>query len=54
MQPLSAFLGSAARAAPAIDLIKPINPEEQKSSLEVFNILNFILQFCPTDPSEKD
>ncbi|MDX9788911.1 MAG: DUF1254 domain-containing protein [Desulfobacterales bacterium] len=55
VQPLSQFLGQPASApAPAIDYIKPISQEEQKSSLEVFNILNFILQFCPTDPSEKE
>jgi len=55
VQPLSAFLGQPApKAAPAIDFIKPLTPEQQKTSLEVFNILNFVLQFCPTDPSEKE
>lgn len=55
VQPLSQFLGQPAPApAPAIDYIKPISQEAQKSSLELFNILNFILQFCPTDPSEKE
>lgn len=54
-EPLSAFLGEPAPpAAPAIDFPAPLTPEEQKSSLEVFNLLNFILQFCPTDPSETD
>jgi hypothetical protein len=36
------------------DYIKPISQEEQKSSLEVFNILNFVLQFSPTVPSERE
>jgi hypothetical protein len=55
VQPLSAFLGTAARkAAPAIDFIKPITHDEEKTSLQVFSILNFILQFCPTDPSETE
>ncbi len=55
VQPLSAFLGQPApAAAPAIDFIAPLTPEEQKSSLEVFNILNFVLQFCPTVESEKE
>ena len=55
VQPLSAFLGQPApKAAPAIDFIKPLTPETQKSSLEVFNILNFVLQLCPTVESEKD
>jgi hypothetical protein len=54
VQTLSAFLGQpAAKAAPAIDFIKPLTPAEEKTSLEFFNILNFILQFCPTVPSEK-
>ncbi len=54
-EPLSAFLGEPAPpAAPAIDFPKPLTPDEQKSSLGVFNLLNFILQFCPTDPSETD
>jgi len=54
VQTLSAFLGKPApKPAPAIDFIKPISHVEEKTSLQVFNILNFILQFCPTDPSEK-
>ena len=54
-QPLSAFLGAAApQAAPTIDFIKPLAPATEKTSLQSFNILNFILQFCPTDPSEKE
>jgi hypothetical protein len=52
-QPLSAFLGTAApKAAPAIDFIKPLTPAMQKTSPEFFNILNFVLKFCPTVPSE--
>ena len=55
VQTLSAFLGQPAPAsAPAIDFIKPLGSEEQKFSLEFFNILNFQLQFCPTHPSEKE
>jgi hypothetical protein len=52
-QPLSAFLGQTApKAAPLIDFIKPLTPAGQKTSPEFFNILNFVLQFCPTVPSE--
>jgi hypothetical protein len=55
VQPLSAFLGQPApKAAPAIDFIKPLTPADQKTSLAFFNILNFVLVFCPTHPSEKD
>ena len=54
-QTLSAFLGTAApKAAPVIDFIKPLTPAEEKTSPEFFNILNFVLQFCPTDPSETE
>ncbi|CAN7725277.1 DUF1254 domain-containing protein [Mesorhizobium sp. LjRoot246] len=54
-QPLSAFLGQPApAAAPALDFIKPLTPEDERKSVEFFNILSFILQFCPTDPSETE
>jgi hypothetical protein len=54
-QTLSAFLGRPApKAAPAIDFIKPLTPAEEKTSPQFFNILNFVLQFCPTDPSETE
>jgi hypothetical protein len=53
-QSLSAFLGKPApKAAPAIDFIKPLTPADEKTSLEFFNILNFVLQYCPPVPSEK-
>jgi hypothetical protein len=53
VQTLSAFLGQPApAAAPAIDFIKPLTPAQQRTSPEFFNILNFVLQFCPTVPSE--
>jgi hypothetical protein len=54
VQTLSAFLGQPApKPAAAIDFIKPLTPEEEKTSPQFFNILNFVLQFCPTVPSEK-
>src|SRR6266487_3105249 len=54
-QTLSAFLDQPApKAAPTIDFIKPLSPEEEKTSLEFFNILNFVLRFCPTVPSETE
>ncbi len=55
VQPLSAFLGKPAPApAPAVAWAKPLSVEDQKTSIEFFNILNFVLQFCPTVPSERD
>ena len=54
VQTLSAFLGQPGpKAAPPIDFPKPLTREAQKTSLEFFRILNFGLQFAPTDPSEK-
>lgn len=55
IEPLSAFLGQPApAAAPAVDFIEPLTPDEEKTSLEFFNILNFVLQFTPTVPSETE
>jgi hypothetical protein len=53
-QPLSAFLGQPApKTSPAIDFATPLTPDTQKTSLEFFNVLNFILKLCPTHPTEK-
>src|SRR6202034_86889 len=55
VQTLSAFLGQPAPTPmPAIDFIKPLTVETQKTSLAFFNILNFVLRYCPTDPSEVE
>jgi hypothetical protein len=54
VQTLSAFLGtSPPPSAPAIDFATPLTVDQQRSSLEFFNILGFVLQFCPTHPSEE-
>jgi hypothetical protein len=54
-QPLSGFLGQPApAAAPTINFIAPLTPAEERTSLGFFNILNFLLGFCPTDPSETE
>jgi len=54
-QPLSQFLGKPTPpVAPTIDFIKPLPPAQQRTSPEFFDILNFVLQFCPTNSSEKD
>ena len=55
VQPLSAFLDEPApKAAPEINFIEPLSAEEIKTSPEVFEQLNFVLQFCPTHPSEEE
>jgi hypothetical protein len=53
-QPLSAFLGQTAPKVAAIDFVKPLTPEQQKTSIDFFKILNFVLTFCPTHPSETE
>jgi hypothetical protein len=54
-QPLSEFLGRPApSAASKVALVKPLSPADQKTSLQFFNVLNFVLQFCPTHPSEVE
>ncbi len=37
-----------------INVINPLSSELEKKSIETLNILNFLLKFCPTHPSEKD
>jgi hypothetical protein len=52
-EPLSRFLGQPAPASVrAIDCVRPLPPEVERKSLEFFNILNFLLAYCPTNPSE--
>lgn len=53
-EPLSAFLGlNAPEPAPAIDFMEPLTPDTQKTSLDFFKVLNFVLRFCPTVGSER-
>jgi hypothetical protein len=55
VQPLSAFLGQPApEPAPTIDFIEPLTREEVSKSPKVFQQVNFVLQFCPTHPSEQE
>ena len=55
VEKLSSFLGKPApEEAPAIDFIEPISQEEIRESPKVFAQLNFVLQFCPTHPSEQE
>ncbi|MCP1845188.1 hypothetical protein ACVIHI_001891 [Bradyrhizobium sp. USDA 4524] len=54
VQPLSSFLGRPAASAPNVDFVKPLTPDQQRTSLEFFKILNFVLQFCAIHPSERE
>jgi hypothetical protein len=54
-QPLSAFLGKAPPAQPPqLEWMAPIGVDGAGSSLELFEVLNFVLQFCPVHPSERE
>ena len=55
IRPLSQFSrANPPQPAPAIDFITPLNAEQVRTSIEVFNVLNFMLQFCPVHPSEQE
>ena len=51
---LSAFLKQPVPPSAPVDFQKPLSAEEAKTSPAFFNVLNFVLQFCPTHPSERD
>lgn len=53
--PLSVFLNQPSPApAPPIDFVPPLTREQQKTSPQFFEILNFLLGFAPTPPSEQE
>ncbi len=55
VQPLSSFLNQPAPPAPPpVDFVKPLNADQEKTSPEFFNILNFTLRYAPTVPEDKD
>ncbi|WP_445661202.1 DUF1254 domain-containing protein [Acinetobacter sp. F16] len=52
--PLSQFQGTKVpKAAPKINFLTPLTVEQQKTSPEFFNVLNFALQYANVHPSEK-
>lgn len=54
-QPLSAFLSQQPPpAAPKVDFATPLSVDEQKSSLNFFEVLDFVLKYVPVLDSEKD
>jgi len=53
VQPLSTFLKQPPpAAAPAVTFMKPLSSDAERTSLEFFNELSFVLQFCAAHPSE--
>lgn len=54
-EPLSAYLGTAAPTpAPPIDWMQPLNSEAERTDPRFFEVLDFVLRFCPTPDVEKD
>ncbi len=54
-QPLSEFLGHPApQSALEINFHKPLTRDALTKSPEIFQQLNFVLQFCPVNSSEKE
>ena len=55
VQSLSKFLGKPApKSAPPINFIKPLMRDELMKSPQIFQQLNFVLQFCPTHTTEQE
>jgi hypothetical protein len=53
VQSLSRFTGTTPpKEAPAVQFLEPLSADAQRSAPEFFRILNFLLQFAPTHPSE--
>lgn len=55
LQTLSEFLGQPApEPAPKLPPAKPVKPEGATTTLEFFNVLNHVLNYCPTVDSEQE
>ena len=54
VQTLSEYLNEPSKPVSEVDFITPLSPEEQKTSPKFYNILNFVLKFCPTHPTEVE
>ena len=55
VEPLSAYLDQPPPTpAPAIDFVAPLTVDQQKTSPQFFEILNFVLQFAPGRPGEEN
>ena len=53
--PLSVYLNQPAPPpAPPIDFVPPLAPEQERTSPQFFEILNFALRFAPAPPDEQE
>ncbi len=53
-EPLSTFEKSTTPELPAISWPTPLSPEDQKTSLKFFDLLDFQFTYAPTLPGEQD
>jgi hypothetical protein len=54
VQTLASVLGRPAPTAPPVTFLTPLAADRQRTSLAFFDVLNFVLQFCPTHPAETE
>lgn len=53
--PLSVYLNQPPpEVAPAIDFVPPLTPEQQRTSPQFFEILDFVLRYAPALPAEQE
>jgi hypothetical protein len=53
VQTLSSFLGTKRQPQPRkLYFMKPLDVDEERTDMEFYVLLNYILQFCPMHPSE--
>lgn len=53
VQPLSRYAGTTPPRTAPVAFLAPLSAEAQKTSPEFFGLLNFVLKFAPTHPSER-
>lgn len=54
VQPLSQFLGKKPpKAAPPVAFIQPLTAEQQRTAPQFYDVLNFVLRYTPTHPTEQ-
>jgi hypothetical protein len=55
VQPFSTYSGGTAAAVPAkVNFPKPLSAEAQRTSIEFFSLLNFVLSYCPLNEDEAE
>lgn len=54
VEPLSSFTGTATPKSENAVFLTPLDRDEQKASVKFFELLDFVLRFCPVDPTETE